>query len=109
MPESIKALIEREDCVVFDSIVSIWEMAIKVGLGKLQLFVPIEVFVPTLFLRNGFRILRMRVDHTLKVAAFPIPHKDPFDRILIAQSLVESIPIASADTLFDAHGAHRVW
>ena len=53
--------------------------------------------------------LRLRVEHALKVAALPFHHKDPFDRMLIAQSLVEQMPIASADVIFDTYGVLRQW
>jgi PIN domain nuclease of toxin-antitoxin system len=78
-------------------------------MGKLQLSAPIEVFIPALFQRNGFRLLPLRVEHTLKVATLPFHHKDPFDRVLIAQSLVEAIPIISIDAIFDAYGVDRSW
>ena len=109
MPDPIKLLIEREDCTKFVSIASVWEIAIKVSMGKLQLSAPIDMFISALFRRNGFLLLPVRVEHTLKVASLPFHHKDPFDRILIAQSLVEPMPIASIDAIFDAYGVERRW
>lgn len=109
MPEALKAQIESANCTTFVSIASIWEIAIKVSLGKLQLSAPIDTFVPALFQRNGFRLLPIQIEHTLKVATLPYHHKDPFDRILIAQSLVEATQIASADVLFDSYGVDRHW
>ncbi len=78
-------------------------------MGKLQLSAPIEVFLPALFERNGFQLLPVSVEHTLRVAALPFHHKDPFDRILVAQSLVEAMPIASVDIALDAYGVDRHW
>ncbi len=109
MPASLKAFIERDDITKFVSVASIWEIAIKASLGKLSLSAPLDVFVAALFQRNGFLLLPVRIEHTLKVATLPFHHKDPFDRILIAQSLVEAMPIASVDAVFDAYGVERRW
>lgn len=109
MPEALKVLIESDECTTFVSIASVWEIAIKVSLGKLQLSAPIEVFVAALFQRNGFQLLPIRVEHALRVAVLPFHHKDLFDRILVAQSLVEAMPIASVDTALDAYGVNRRW
>jgi PIN domain nuclease of toxin-antitoxin system len=109
MPEPLKALIEQDDCLKYVSIASVWEIAIKVSTGKLTLSAPIEEFIPALFRRNGFLLLPVRVEHALRIASLPFHHKDPFDRLLIAQSLVEKMPIASIEAIFDLYGVERRW
>jgi PIN domain nuclease of toxin-antitoxin system len=79
------------------SIVSIWEIAIKSSTGKLKLALSIEDFVSQHVLGNGFLVLDIMIDHAVVVAALPWHHRDPFDRMLIAQASVENMPLLSAD------------
>lgn len=91
------------------SMASVWEIAIKVSLGKLSLDQPLDSFLPTQLEHNDIDILPIELSHSLKVAALPFSHRDPFDRMLIAQSLVEELPILGADQLFDLYGVRRLW
>jgi PIN domain nuclease of toxin-antitoxin system len=84
-------------------------MAIKVSLGKLALSQPFDLFIPNQLLLNDITLLDIAVSHTLRVATLPFHHRDPFDRLLIAQSLVEAMPIISVDSVFDAYGMNRLW
>jgi PIN domain nuclease of toxin-antitoxin system len=104
-----RTLIEEATNDIFLSIASVWEMAIKVSLGKLSLSQPFDLFIPNQLLLNDITLLDITVGHTLRVATLPFHHRDPFDRLLIAQSLVEEMPIISVDSLFDAYGVHRLW
>jgi PIN domain nuclease of toxin-antitoxin system len=79
------------------SIVSLWELAIKVSIGKLTLAKPFEQFVSDRLTSSGFKVLPIQLTHTYKIAALPFHHNDPFDRLLIAQSRVESMPLVSRD------------
>jgi PIN domain nuclease of toxin-antitoxin system len=88
---------------------SIWEMAIKVSLGKLQTSQPFELFLPSQLITNNFSVLDIAISHALRVASLPFHHRDPFDRLLIAQSLVENWPIIGTDSQFDAYGVTRIW
>jgi PIN domain nuclease of toxin-antitoxin system len=101
--ETIEAPANR----ILVSAASIWEMAIKVSLGKLEVPMP----VLSLIEQNGFETLDVTPDHAWAVAALPVgEHKDPFDRQLAAQALVERIPIISADAGFDQYvGVRRHW
>jgi hypothetical protein len=77
----------------------VWELAIKVGLGKLTLAKPIEIYLPEVVEQNGFIILPVTMPHALFVSKLPFHHKDPFDRLLIAQSLHEAMPIVGIDAV----------
>lgn len=104
-----RALIEDATNDIFLSIASVWEMAIKASLGKLTLSQPFDLFIPNQLLLNNITLLDITVSHTLHVATLPFHHRDPFDRLLIAQSLVEQMPIISIDSAFDAYGVKRMW
>lgn len=88
-----------------------WEIAIKVSIGKLTLRQPYKDFIAVCVNRYGFGLLPIEPAHTARVAALPFPpnHKDPFDRLLVAQALVENIPIVSCDVAFDGYGVQRLW
>src|SRR5690554_3916243 len=79
------------------STVSRWEVAIKVGLKKLELGGPFRGFIPQQMLRNNFESLSNTDDHLAALVALPFHHRDPFDRLLIAQALSDEMPIVSAD------------
>jgi PIN domain nuclease of toxin-antitoxin system len=91
------------------SVASLWEMAIKVSIGKLDLKKPFETFVPDQMDLNGFDQLAISFPHIAAVAKLPFHHRDPFDRLLVAQALVEGMPVVSADDLLDAYGVTRLW
>lgn len=93
----------------FLSIASLWEIAIKVGLGKLNLAKPFEQMFPAQLHFNHIEILDITVDSLIKLATLPFHHRDPFDRLIIAQGLVEELPIISVDTVFDAYSIDREW
>ena len=93
----------------FLSIASLWEIAIKTGLGKLDLDKPFEQMFPERLDFNRIEILDITVDSLTKLNTLPFHHRDPFDRLIIAQGLVEGLPIISVDTTFDAYGISREW
>ncbi len=92
------------------SIVSVWETAIKANLGRgLELPLPFAQFIDAVINRYRFPILEISIAHLKRVAELPLIHRDPFDRLLIAQSLVEDLPIITSDGMFDAYAIQRVW
>lgn len=93
----------------FLSLVSCWEMAIKLSFGKLKLAGVIERFVPDQLAANGFRQLEMDFRHVARVAAMPFHHHDPFDRLLVAQAKEEKLVIVSADAVFQKYDVKRIW
>ena len=91
------------------SIVSLWEIAIKTSLGKLPLAKPFGQLIPEQLQRNGFDVLGLSVEHTAKLAQLSFHHRDPFDRMLVAQCLAENLPLVSSDAALDAYGIKRLW
>lgn len=88
---------------------SIWEVAIKVGVKKLELSMPYRQWMLQAISDLGLTILPISVEYASIQAALPQHHKDPFDRLLIAQALSEQIPLVSVDAQFDAYGVTRIW
>ncbi len=88
---------------------SYWEIAIKVSMGKWQLNSLYEDFIDTGLKQYGFLVLPILPTHTARLIGLPFHHKDPFDRLLVAQALTEQVPIVSADVQFDAYGVTRIW
>jgi PIN domain nuclease of toxin-antitoxin system len=109
LSESARVLIESEEAQPFVSMASLWEIAIKISLGKLQLTEPYESFFPKQLALNGIGILNLSVEHTAAIAALPFHHRDPFDRLLAVQSKTENMTLVSADPTFDAYGVKRIW
>jgi PIN domain nuclease of toxin-antitoxin system len=105
----VRALIDDEDNKILFSTASVWEMAIKQSIGKLSFYLPFEVFIKQQLSLNDFNLLDIKINHLAVVATLPFHHRDPFDRLLIAQSLVEKIPILSVDSAFDAYPIERLW
>jgi PIN domain nuclease of toxin-antitoxin system len=106
---SARSLIEDPANRKLVSIASCWEIAIKAQLGKLQLTEPARSLLTREIARNNFELLAIEFDHALEVESLPLHHRDPFDRLLIAQSLMETIPIISADIALDQYGIQRLW
>ncbi|ACC82575.1 type II toxin-antitoxin system VapC family toxin [Nostoc punctiforme UO1] len=104
---SIRSQIENNENLV--SLASVWEMAIKHSIGKLNFDLAFDEFIEQQIIRNGIELLPITINHITVVAALPLHHRDPFDRILIAQALVENIPILSADKIFDLYPIRRIW
>ncbi|HLP90405.1 MAG TPA: type II toxin-antitoxin system VapC family toxin [Nostocaceae cyanobacterium] len=102
-------LINDENNQIFLSIASIWEMGIKHGLGKLTFTMPFEMFLTQQLSINDFSVLDIKISHIITVSQLPLYHRDPFDRMLIAQAVVENITVISADTVFDAYPVQRLW
>ena len=91
------------------SIASLWEIAIKVSLGRLELEVPLHQLLTDVVQQFTIDVLPMKPKHLVLVASLPFHHRDPFDRLLIAQCLSEGISIVSNDAAADAYGVKRIW
>jgi PIN domain nuclease of toxin-antitoxin system len=104
-----RAVIENPANENLLSVASLWEMAIKVSLGKLTLSAPFDDLIPEQLKLNGIGLLNIGIDHVSLVATLPFHHRDPFDRLLIAQSIADKIPVVSIDAAFDAYGITRLW
>lgn len=88
---------------------SYWEMAIKLGTRKLILAEPFPDFIQHAVFDNGFAVLPIEPRHCLPLVSLPRHHNDPFDRLMIAQAMVENMPIVSIDPAFDPHPVQRLW
>ncbi len=104
-----RQLIDDEGNELFISTASLWEMAIKFSVGKLNLKQPFEEMFPRQLRDNSIEILSITVDHLKAVSTLPFHHRDPFDRLIIAQAQVERLPIISIDTAFDDYDVKREW
>lgn len=104
---TLKEQIESADRV-YISIASLWEIAIKISLGKLTLqshYADIEAQLPA----SGILLLPISFTDTVRVRNLPFHHRDPFDRILIAQSINHALVLVSRDEMFDAYAVQRLW
>ncbi len=104
-----RSLIEDAANEKFVSVASLWEIAIKLSIGKLNLSAPFDVLISQQLSLNGFELLNIEIDHTAVVATLPFHHRDPFDRLLVAQAAVEKMSIISIDPVFDAYPVSRLW
>ncbi len=102
-------LIEDAEHEKFVSIASIWETAIKISIGKMSLSAPFDVLFPHQLQINGFELLPVKVEHTSVITTLPFHHRDPFDRLLIAQAIEEKMTLLSVDSHFDNYGITRLW
>jgi PIN domain nuclease of toxin-antitoxin system len=109
LSSSAKMLIENPEHTVYLSIASIWEMAIKISLGKLEMPTPFDEFINVQIYKNSISLLGITTRHVGTVVTLPFHHRDPFDRLIVAQSLVEQLPIIGVDSIFDAYGVKRYW
>jgi len=91
------------------SIASTWEVAIKVRAGRLSLRVPLSDFLDDGLARTGAELLAVEQRHAIRVASLPLHHRDPFDRMLVAQAQVEDVPILSSDPKLRAYDVEVVW
>jgi PIN domain nuclease of toxin-antitoxin system len=91
------------------SAVSAWEIAIKVRLGKLPTASDLAADFSGVMEREGFQLLAISADHGIRAGLLPGPHKDPFDRMLVAQAQAENMPIISNELSFESYGVRRLW
>ena len=94
---------------VWISVGSLWEIIAKVQAGKLVLPSAVGNYLATQLTKNGVSVLPLTFDHVRRLEQLPLHHRDPFDRILIAQSLNESLPLVSADPQFERYPLELIW
>lgn len=104
-----RILIEDEDNNKLLSVATVWEMAIKNSKGHLNLSLPFQEYIEHKLSLEDFNLLDIDLAHLFAIVTMPFHHKDPFDRLLIAQAIVEGIPILSKDSAFDAYSINRIW
>lgn len=103
------ALLRATDARLFLSMASLWEIGIKHSSGKMPLPEPVEEFLCQEIGNNGIAILNMKEAHVFETMRLPFHHRDPFDRMILAQSVVENLPILSADATFDSYPIRHIW
>ena len=94
---------------VFLSVASVWEMQIKIKLGKMVFNDTLENIISEQQTVNNIQILPIQLSHTLYLENLPLHHKDPFDRLLISQAIVENMTLVSADTKFPKYQVNLLW
>lgn len=109
LSSTARSVIEDQSQQRLLSVASLWEIAIKQSLGRLTLAGPFKKIIPLQLKTNGIELLSIEFDHLDVMVTLPFHHRDPFDRLLIAQAMLRQIPIVSADTAFDAYPVARLW
>jgi len=104
-----RSLIGDPDNEINVSPATYWEIAIKIRLDKYKLPEPFQVFMEQQIAVNRFDILHIEARHVAPITTLPFHHKDPFDRLLVAQAMVEQIPLVSNDSVLDAYPIRRLW
>lgn len=109
LPPDLTARLSDPDETLLLSIASLWEMRIKIGLGKLAMQRPLRVVVEEQQAENGIVLLDIAPRHIWALDALPAAHGDSFDRLLIAQAHSDELTLVSHDALFDAYPVRRLW
>jgi PIN domain nuclease of toxin-antitoxin system len=102
-----RTAISEEDCHV--SLASLWEIAVKVSIGRLKLPLSFDRYLPEQMLANGFTSLNIGFRHIARCAVLPWHHRDPFDRLLVSQAIEEDLPLVSRDLILEQYGVRRIW
>ena len=109
LPKRVRDLVADETTVVLVSAASVWEITTKARIGKLPGALAVAADVPAAIASQSFEGLAISAGHAQRAGTLTGPHRDPFDRMLIAQALAENVPIASNEVVFDGYGVLRVW
>ncbi len=113
LPRKAYGAIEAALTTVFFSPISAWEIAIKVGVGKMTIGDAgtggLADAIGSAVVTNGFTVLPVDLPHALAVDTLPLHHRDPFDRLLIAQAMVEDLPVITGDRAFAAYDVDIIW
>ena len=102
------AAMEADDAALYISAASVWEMAIKTSLERLSLPASVEAYIADK-LEEGYRILPVEWTHAAAVERLPWHHRDPFDRLLAAQAIVERLTCVTRDRTFRLYGVETIW
>ncbi len=109
LSKDARDLIARPSNEIEISPASYWEISIKIGIGKYSLGEPVADFFEREIAVNQFRVLPIEPRHVAPLTTMPFYHRDPFDRLIIAQAMIEQIPVVSADSAFDNYSVTRLW
>jgi PIN domain nuclease of toxin-antitoxin system len=109
LSRTVRELLRDRENEILISVASLWEIAIKHSLGKLDLERPFAELIPEQLDRQGIGILPLELKHLAEVDRLPFHHRDPFDRMIAAQALSEGVPVISVDAALDPYGVNRIW
>jgi len=109
LSDPARTIIAEPNNTIYFSVVSAWEIIIKERTGKLSLPEPPKIYIPSRLASNQFASLTVQMQHVLQVASLPDYHRDPFDRLLIAQSQTEQLPILTVDLMFSHYSVDVIW
>jgi len=109
LSNTAREAIESPDNTSLVSVASLWEMGIKISLGKLDIGMPFDEFVRDEITGNGIDLLGISATRLARIIKMPFHHRDPFDRLLVAQAEEEGIPIVGCDHAFAAYGTTLIW
>jgi PIN domain nuclease of toxin-antitoxin system len=104
-----KQMLKSDEHELFFSLVSLWEIAIKIKTGKLNALGSSVAYLRNEMENYSMQLLPIRYEHILQLEALPVHHSDPFDRLLIAQALTESLPILTHDRVFTHYPIKTIW
>ena len=109
LSRKVQTVLSDDNHQLYLSMASIWEIAVKMSIGKLNLSQPLETFLVNQLETNNVNLLNITLPHAVRVATLPLHHRDPFDRLLVAQAMVEQTPILSADEKLSVYPVQRWW
>lgn len=109
LPPQVRRIMADESNEIFFSVVSAWEIVVKAATGRIALPHPAERFMRRQVAANDFRVLSISLEHALRVGGLPPLHTDPFDRLLVAQALVERLIVLSGDRQVAAYPVDVRW
>jgi PIN domain nuclease of toxin-antitoxin system len=109
LSDRVHDILSSQENELVISAASIWEIAIKVSINKLPLPMDLKAFIHTTVSRLNAAVIPITMDETLELAQLPLHHKDPFDRILIAQGRNRAIPIITKDSSFAEYPVETIW
>jgi PIN domain nuclease of toxin-antitoxin system len=109
LPLRLRRLIGDDDNTIYVSAATAWEIATKARLGKVPGALDVAADIGGAVASQGFIAMAVTIPHAQRAGTLPGLHKDPFDRMLIAQSQMEDLPLVSVEEVFDGYGVTRVW
>lgn len=109
LSHTAKTFISEIENEIFLSVASLWEIAIKMSLGKLEVFMTYEHMLSKEIEDNEIELLPIEKRHLMELLGLPLYHRDPFDRMIISQGIAENLPILTCDRLFTDYPIEKIW
>ncbi len=109
LSQNSKELYLNAENEIFFSMASVWELAIKSSIKKITFAKTLEDYIEEHVKGNNIEIMQIELPHVLRVESLPFHHRDPFDRLLIAQAIENNISIIGMDSIFDKYKINRIW